>query len=70
MAVIGYWASWPSGETQGAYWLLLCYAPVIEARVDEPVWLVDWSSTKLRRFVRSSTAAETSSFQNGLIALE
>ena len=33
-------------------------------------WLVDWSSKKLKRAVRSSVAAETLSGQNGLDAVE
>ena len=42
----------------------------LKVNKEAPCWIVDWSSKKLRRIVRSSVAAETLSAQNGLDAIE
>lgn len=63
------WGTRENGDSQGGY--LLCLStPAILERKPACTWLLDWSSKKLRRKVRSSVAAETLSGQNGLDAVE
>eukprot|EP00438_Fugacium_kawagutii_P028282 Skav227626 [mRNA] locus=C9358797:125:8101:- [translate_table: standard] len=63
------WATRDNGDSQGGYLLLLAESKMLK-REPAKCWLVDWSSKKLKRAVRSSVAAETLSGQNGLDALE
>lgn len=63
------WATRDNGDSQGGYLLLLAESAMLE-RKPARCWLVDWSSKKLKRVVRSSVAAETLSGQNGLDAIE
>eukprot|EP00435_Cladocopium_sp_Y103_P019753 s2854_g4.t2 len=63
------WGTRENGDSQGGY-LLCLTTPEIFDRKRSTCWLVDWSSKKLRRKVRSSVAAETLSGQNGLDAVE
>lgn len=63
------WATRDSGDSQGGYLLLIAESKMLD-RERARCWLVDWSSKKLKRAVRSSVAAETLSGQNGLDALE
>ena len=63
------WATRPSGDSQGGYVLCLCTPELFENK-RAPTWVLDWSSKKLRRKVRSSVAAETLAGQNGLDAIE
>ena len=63
------WATRDNGDSQGGYLLLIAESKMLD-RKQARCWIVDWSSKKLKRAVRSSTAAETLSGQNGLDALE
>ena len=63
------WCTRANGESQGGYILCLTTKDIMKNK-EPPVWIVDWSSKKLRRVVRSSVAAETMSGQNGLDAIE
>ena len=63
------WCTRANGESQGGYILCLTTKDIMKNK-ESPVWIVDWSSKKLRRVVRSSVAAETMSGQNGLDAIE
>ena len=63
------WGTRGNGESQGGYLLCLVASPMLEQRPAR-CWIVDWSSKKLRRAVRSSVAAETLAGQNGLDAIE
>ena len=63
------WGTRGNGESQGGYVLCLCHKDMIEQK-PATCWIVDWSSKKLRRAVRSSVAAETLAGQNGLDAIE
>jgi len=63
------WGTRGNGESQGGYVLCLCESPMLEQK-PATCWIVDWSSKKLRRAVRSSVAAETLAGQNGLDAIE
>ena len=63
------WGTRENGDSQGGY-LLCLTTPEIFERKRSTCWLVDWSSKKLRRKVRSSVAAETLSGQNGLDTIE
>ena len=63
------WGTRGNGESQGGYVLCLCNSPMLEQK-PATCWIVDWSSKKLRRAVRSSVAAETLAGQNGLDAIE
>ena len=63
------WATRENGDSQGGYLLLLCESKMLK-REQAKCWLVDWSSKKLKRAVRSSVAAETLAGQNGLDAVE
>ena len=63
------WGTRGNGESQGGYFLCLAAKPILEQQ-PATCWIVDWTSKKLRRAVRSSVAAETLSGQNGLDAIE
>ena len=63
------WGTRANGESQGGY-LLCLTVPAMFERKRALCWIVDWQSKKLRRVVRSSTAAETLAGQNGLDAIE
>lgn len=63
------WGTRSSGDSQGGYLLCLTDKSMID-RKKAACWLVDWSSKKLRRVVRSAVAAETLAGQNGLDAIE
>ena len=63
------WCTREDGDSQGGYLLCLTTQAIFD-RKRCPCWLIDWSSKKLRRKVRSSAAAETLSAQNGLDAIE
>lgn len=63
------WATRDSGDSQGGYLLLIAESAMLD-RKHAQCWLVDWSSKKLKRAVRSSVAAEALSGQNGLDATE
>lgn len=63
------WATRDNGDSQGGYLLLLAESKIL-TRARARSWIVDWSSKKLKRAVRSSVAAETLAGQNGLDAIE
>ena len=63
------WQTRQSGESQGGYVLCLADQDILD-RKKAPCWIIDWSSKKLKRVVRSSVAAETLAGQNGLDAVE
>ena len=63
------WGTRGNGESQGGYLLCLVASPMLQQKPAR-CWIVDWSSKKLRRAVRSSVAAETLAGQNGLDAIE
>ena len=63
------WCTRENGDSQGGYVLALSNSDFFEHKV-APCWIIDWSSKKLRRVVRSSVAAETLSNQNGLDSVE
>lgn len=63
------WGTRSSGESQGGYVLCLAHKDILE-RKRAACWIIDWSSKKLKRMVRSSVAAETLAGQNGLDAIE
>ena len=63
------WGTRSSGESQGGYVLCLAQKDILE-RKRAACWIIDWSSKKLKRMVRSSVAAETLAGQNGLDAIE
>ena len=63
------WGTRGNGESQGGYILCLTNSAMLEQK-PATCWIVDWSSKKLRRAVRSSVAAETLAGQNGMDAIE
>ena len=63
------WGVRENGESQGGLRLCLCDQSVLEQRRG-PAWIVEWACKKLRRVVRSSTAAETLAAHKGLDAIE
>ncbi|CAE7223028.1 RE1 [Symbiodinium sp. CCMP2592] len=63
------WGVRESGESQGGLILCLCESKVLRQE-EGKCWVIEWASKKLRRIVRSSTAAETLSCQNGLDCIE
>ena len=58
-----------NGDSQGGYLLGLTNS-LMRDRKFAPMWLVDWASKKLKRVVRSSTAAETHAGNDALDAIE
>ena len=64
------WATRANGESQGGYVICLCDKKILERDKPSTVWVIEWSSKKLRRVVRSSAAAETLAAQNALDAVE
>ncbi|CAL1152848.1 unnamed protein product [Cladocopium goreaui] len=58
-----------NGDSQGGY-LLGLTNPSMRDRKQAPMWLVDWASKKLKRVVKSSTAAETHAGINAMDAIE
>ena len=55
----------PKGGSQQGFCALLGDRRVVSQYVDVPAALVNWSSTKIRRVVRSTLAAEASAFATG-----
>ena len=58
-----------NGDSQGGYLLGLTNSLMRDRKL-APMWLVDWASKKLKRVVRSSTAAETHAGNDALDAIE
>ena len=63
------WGTRENGESQGGLILCLCESKVLKQQRGQ-CWVIEWVSKKLRRIVRSSTAAETLAAQNGLDCIE